>query len=379
MPKAPELNPFNFSKPAPATELIDREAELEVLVRLAEENGNSRLVAPRRYGKTTLLRRAREEVGSFGMNTVYVNLFGLLSIEEAADRIEDAYRRSLQGPLRNLAVGLIRTFHPTVTVPKTGVTMEPTLDTAVGRRLSSLLDLPLKLHERTGRSTLVIFDEFQDVLATKPPLDGLIRSRLEQHESEASYIFAGSQVEMMSRLFDDRSRPFYGQARAIRLGPLPDPALAVYLSERFEGTGRAIDDVLELLLATAQGHPQRAMLLAHFLWESTPRGEAADAAAWEGALAAVELEVKDEFDAIWNALSDPERRVVVAIARDEQLLRKSVLENLHLARSTARDARDRLFSGGYIAEVDGRLKVVDPLFGLWLARGRRHLVEAPDD
>jgi hypothetical protein len=379
MSDPPELNPFNFSKPAPAVELIDRESELKLLVRLAEENGNSRLVAPRRYGKTTLLRRVREEVEAFGMNTVYVNLFGLLSIEEAADRIEEAYRGSLQGVVRNFVVGLIRTLHPTVAVPKTGVTVEPTLDTTVGRRLSSLLDLPVKIHERTGEATLVVFDEFQDILATKPPLDGLIRSRLEQHEAQASYIFAGSHVGMMSRLFDDRSRPFYGQARAIRLGPLPAPALAVYVSERFERTDRNVDDVIELLLATVQGHPQRAMLLAHFLWESTPRGEAADAATWERALAAVELEVKDEFDAIWNALSDPERRVVVAIAQDEQLLRKGVLESLQLARSTARDARDRLFSGGYIAAIEDRLTVVDPLFGLWLARGRRHLVDVPED
>jgi len=322
-----ELNPFNFSKPAQVVELIDRESELELLVRLAEEGNNSRLVAPRRYGKTTLLRRVREEVEAFGMNTVYVNLYGLLSVEEAADRIEEAYRRSLQGALRNF-VGL---------------------NTAVGRRLSSLLDLPVKIHEQTGKATLVIFDEFQDVLATRPPLDGLIRSRIEQHESQASYIFAGSQVGTMSRLF-----------------------------ERFEKTNRRVEDVIELLLATVRGHPQRAMLLAHFLWESTPKGEAADVTAWDRALAAVESEVKDEFDAIWNALSDPERRVVVAIARDEQLLRKGVLESLQLARSTARDARDRLFAGGYIAEIDDRLAVVDPLFGLWLARGRRHLVDAPE-
>ena len=67
--------------------------------------------------------------------------------------------------------------------------------------------------------------------------------------------------------------------------------------------------------------------------------------------------------------------MLVAIARDEQLLRKSVLESLQIPRSTARDARDRLFSGGYIAESEDRLSVVDPLFGLWLARDRRHLLD----
>ena len=40
------------------------------------------------------------------MHTVYVNFYGLLSVVEAADRIEDAYRESLHGDVRNLAVGI---------------------------------------------------------------------------------------------------------------------------------------------------------------------------------------------------------------------------------------------------------------------------------
>lgn len=375
MSEIAELNPFNFSKPAPAGELIDRGDELDLLVRLAEGNGNSRLTAPRRYGKTTLLKRVRGEVEAFGMNTVYVNFYGLLSINEAADRIEDAYRRSLHGAVRNLAVGLIRTFRPAAKIPKTGVSLEPTLETAIGRRLSWLLDLPVKIMDKTGNATLVVFDEFQDVLATKPPLDGLIRSRLEQHETQASYIFAGSQIGMMSRLFEDKTRPFYGQARAVRLGPLPEDALAVYIGERFARTDRDVSELLDLLLGTARGHPQRAMLLAHFLWEMTPRGKASDGVAWERALNAVQLELRDEFDSIWNALDDSERRVLVAVARGAGLLKKGVLEEIQLARSTARDARDRLIEEGHIRVEADALEIVDPLLALWLARGRAGLTD----
>lgn len=375
MTQTTELNPFNFSKPAPADELIDRQDELAVLIRRAEGNSNSRLTAPRRYGKTTLLKRVREEVEALGMNTVYVNLYGLLSVEEAADRVEDAYRRSLHGATRNLVVGLIRTFRPTARIPKTGVSLEPGLETEVGRRLNWLFDLPVKLMEKTGNATLVIFDEFQDVLATKPPLDGLIRSRLEQHEAQASYIFAGSQLGMMNRLFEDRTRPFYGQARAVRLGHLPEDALAEYIGGRFRRTGRNVGEMLDPLLATARGHPQRAMLLAHFLWEMIPRGKASDGGAWERALGAVDLELRDEFNSIWNGLDDSERRALVAISRGANLLRKDVLAEIQLARSTARDARSRLIEDGHVQAVGDDLEVVDPLLALWVARGRRGLTD----
>lgn len=374
MTQTAELNPFDFSKPAPAAELIDRDSELDLLVRMAEGKTNSRLTAPRRYGKTTLLKRVREEAEAFGMNTVYVNLYGLLSVAEAADRIEDAYRKSLRGTAHNLVVGLIRTLRPTAKIPKTGVQLEPALDTEVGRRLSRLLDLPVKLMEKTGNATLVVFDEFQDVLATKPPLDGLIRSRLEQHEEQAGYIFAGSQIEMMNRLFADKTRPFYGQARAVRLKPLPEDALSVYIGERFRKTDRDVNEMLDPLLETAKGHPQRAMLLAHFLWETTPRGQASDGVAWERALNAAHLELRDEFDSIWSALSDSERRVLAVIAQGAEL-RKATLDEMQLARSTARDAQDRLIEDGHVQVNQGDLEVIDPLLALWVARGRRDLAE----
>jgi len=371
----PELNPFNFSRPAAASELIDREGELDELLRLAESSSNSRLTAPRRYGKTTLLKRVREEAEKFGMNTVYINFYGLLSVEEAADRIEDAYRSSLHGAVRNFAVGLIRTFRPKAKIPKTGISLEPTLDTDVGRRLSWLLDLPVKIWEKTGNPTLVVFDEFQDILETKPPLDGLIRSRLEQHEAQASYVFAGSHVGMMSRLFEDRARPFYGQAKAIRLCPLPEDALSAYIGDRFTRTHREIGEVLELLLEAAKGHPQRAMLLAHFLWEETPRGKASDGVAWERTLIAVQRELRDEFDSIWSGLEGSERRVLAVVAERVDLTKKGTLEKMQLARSTARDARDRLVAEGLITEADGGLHVVDPLLALWVSRGRLDLTD----
>ena len=348
---------------------------MDLLIRLAEGNINSRLTAPRRYGKTTLLKRVRQELDKTGMHIVYVNLYGLLSVHEAADRIEDAYRRSLHGAVRNLAVGLIRTFRPTAKFPKTGVSVEPTLETEIGRRLAWLLDLPVKLMKSTGNPTLVIFDEFQDVLDTKPPLDGLIRSKLEQHEAEASYIFAGSHPGMMSRLFGDRTRPFYGQARAVQLDPLPQDALATYIGDRFARTDRDLGEMVDPLLETARGHPQRVMLLAHFLWERTRRGGSSDGASWQGALNDVYGELKDEFSSVWDGLGDAERRTLVAIAQAPDPLKKEILEALDLPRSTARDARDRLIDEGYVQGDPEALGVIDPLLALWVLRGRQGLTE----
>jgi len=114
------------------------------------------------------------------------------------------------------------------------------------------------------------------------------------------------------------------------------------------------------------------MLLAHFLWEHTSPGEESNEGVWQEALNDVYLELRDEFDSIWNGLADAERRALAAIARGPGLLtKKSVLDELQLARSTARDARDRLVDEGYIRGEGDELEIVDPLLASWVAAGRQ--------
>src|SRR5436309_15982670 len=74
VPAARDLNPFRFSGPLPPQEMIDRDPEADDLLALAEGRHSFRLVGPRRYGKTTLLRRVLETAGREGMATVLVDL-----------------------------------------------------------------------------------------------------------------------------------------------------------------------------------------------------------------------------------------------------------------------------------------------------------------
>jgi hypothetical protein len=60
------------------------------------------------------------------------------------------------------------------------------------------------------------------------------------------------------------------------LGPLPPVEFADYLEMRFSERERDLGDALGPLLDVADGHPQRAMLLAHHLYERLGRGDSAD-------------------------------------------------------------------------------------------------------
>jgi hypothetical protein len=371
-------NPFIIDAPAPPSELIDREGELEKLLDLAEGGHNTRLVAPRRYGKTTLLARVGEEGAARGMRWVYVDFFGVLSLGDVAARVDRAYVESLKGPLGSWFAAVRRRWgvRGRAGVPGAEVELESLPQTQAEERLHELLDLPKTIYERTGMLTLVAFDEFQEVLTAADSADAIIRSRIQHHRDEAAYVFAGSHPGLLAELFGARERPLYGQAREIALDPLEDDALVAYIAGRFEQTGRDPAAVMGDLLALVRGHPQRAMLMAHHVWEATGPGETAGAEQWEAALHGALSELQESFERYWERLSANERRVLAALASadatGDSLYSKGTLERFRLSKGTARDVSRQLLRSGDVTrgQARGSLLLVDPLLEAWIASGR---------
>ncbi|HSI97581.1 MAG TPA: hypothetical protein VK926_04400, partial [Gaiellaceae bacterium] len=257
----PQPNPFRIAGELLPGEMIGRDQETRRLLALASGGHASRLVAPRRYGKTSLLRRVLAEASEAGWATALVDLEGVLSLSSVVVRIERAYDRALKGSLRRTVDALFRAWQVGLSLGAGGFTASlqsnPRID--VESVLLRLLDLPAKLHERTGVRSVVAFDEFQDLLRVDGA-DGILRSVLQHQTDVASYAFSGSAPTLMERLFEDPSRPLLEHAVPVELGPLPADATAVHLEERFRQTGRDVGSALDPLLAFARGHPQRTML-----------------------------------------------------------------------------------------------------------------------
>src|SRR5918996_1983319 len=291
-----DLNPFVYSRPIPPDDVIDRDEETAKLLGLAAGGHYVRLYAPRKYGKTSLLQRVlRDAEREEGMVPILVDLYGVLSPTDVAVRIERAYARQLKGGLRARIDEFLQGTGLGLSLSAMGIgarlQLQPRADPLTA--LHALLDLPLRLEERGGRRAVIVLDEFQDV-ARIAAMDAILRSHVQFQGEVASYVFSGSEPGLMKQLFEERDRPLYGQAVPLRLGRLADADIAAYVADRFRGTGRDVGDALGPLLETAKGHPQRAMLLAHRLWDHVAPGERADAADWRRALDDALLELAPE-------------------------------------------------------------------------------------
>lgn len=213
------------------------------------------------------------------------------------------------------------------------------------------------------------FDEFQELLAIGEGIDGLFRSHIQRHGDAASYVYAGSQPGLMHELFGLHERPFFGQARVLRLPPLSDADLIEYIGSRFEEADREAMPALSALLDKAQGHPQRAMLLAHHLWERTPRGGEATAEIWVETLDTVLEEHSEALEAVWDALGTSEQAVMAALSlSDESLFNQRTLNRFNLSKGAAQHARDKLARVGHLHQINGEWRLVDPLLVGWIVR-----------
>jgi hypothetical protein len=366
-----DLNPFVYSRPVAPDDVIDRDAEIRELLGYAAGGHYVRLYAPRKYGKTSLLQRAlRDAQREEGLVPVLVDLYGVLSLADVTVRIERAYAQQLKGPLRSRIDALLQRTGLGLSLSAVGIgvrlQLEPKSDPLPA--LHALLDLPLRLAETGERRALVVFDEFQDVTKVGG-MDALLRSHIQLQGEVASYVFAGSEPGLMRQLFDETARPLYGQAVPMRLGRLTDADIAGYVTDRFRGTDRGVGEGLIPLLQAAHGHPQRAMLLAHRLWEEVPRGADATGDHWNAAFERALVELTPELEARWQRLTVTEQRTVRALIEGRgSPYRTHVLARLGLSKSSAQEALHNLAARAEVETIDDTLVLVDPLFAIWIQR-----------
>ncbi len=367
VPAARDLNPFRFSGPLPPEQMIDRDPEAEDLLALAEGGHSFRLVGPRRYGKTTLLRSVLDAAGREGMATVLVDLQDVLSIAEIVVRIERGYDR-LKGPVRRHVENLFRTWNIGLALGGGGFTATLQRNPHVDSEsvLLRLLELPAALFDREGTTSLIVFDEIQDVLAVQGA-DGKIRSVI-QHQSEAAtYAFAGSAPGVMRQLFADPKWPLLDQAAPRNLEPLPISDVGDYISLRFRQSGRDAGAALAPLLEFTRGHPQRSMMLAHYLWDRTPRRTVADEGTWVSTLDQAADDSAQLMQAIWRALTTNERRVARALAAASSPLHsEETAAAVGIKRSSIGKALESLVANADVIQVQGKPRLTDPIFELWL-------------
>jgi len=374
-------NPFNFGDVALDEGFTDRERDLAELKADIRNGQNVVVFAPRRYGKSSLIWRAAQELAASDEALVaQVDLMRVTTKEQLASKLSQAIYEGIATPLLRARDRAARIFEslrvrPMVTVePMTGnfsFSFTGGHDAGdVDATLERLFELPAELAAERGRRVALVFDEFQEVVALDPRLPALMRAVF-QLQPDVAHVYLGSKRSMMRSLFNDVNEPFWRSARQMELGPIPAADFGAFIQRRFEATGKRVDDrITAELLAITGCHPYGTHELCYALWEETPDGAAVTAGALERAVDRVLRAENAHFTYVWDTIPRTQRLVLQALAIEPavQLLSEGYRARHGLpAASSIQRAVGELVEAELVARSGrGAYAIVEPFLTQWI-------------
>ncbi len=253
----------------------NRTAETEQLVGHIENGKHSLLVAPRRYGKSSLAERALEKAQR---PFIKLNLHLCTTEEEVAQLV-------VEGVIKLIGTAIGPVDKLMVSIKKYLSNLEPLL--SFGNEMAQLRLVPKKqsnysvimveslmlienlLKEKDKRG-VIFFDEFQEIdrISKHKGMEGAIRTAAQEMQN-LSIIFSGSVRSMLLCMFEDENRPLYKLCRKIRVERISTEHYEKHLNKIALATWKKPLDpqVFNHIMKLSHRHPYYVNYLCDSLWE----------------------------------------------------------------------------------------------------------------
>ncbi len=358
-----DSSPFPYFGPLPPDRVSGRIDLMRDLAERLTERRVTALLGPRRYGKTSVLRRVTSDLAQVGPETVWIDLYELNSMADLAGAFDVAMATTtgrIRRVLDSVSTGL--TFQLGFLAIELSKSSRDRPDPVLTVR--ALLRMLVEAARR--QPLILVFDEFSGVADVKGAA-GLLRTELQHHYSELGIVFAGSQPSTMRALFTDQAQPFFAQADLIEIGPLAFEDIVHIVDDGFAETGRDAGGSSRRIAGFVRGHPQRAMQLADATWRHVEHGTTATNESFELALADVRRSVDSGSERLFAVLPAGHQKTLRVVASGGSIYGTGA-DVLDLAAGTASGASEALIGNGYLHRGGRGLEVVDPLLADWISR-----------
>ncbi|MDR0414325.1 MAG: ATP-binding protein [Prevotellaceae bacterium] len=369
-----KTNPFSYGAAVKGENFYDRKKDCKRIVDTLAGGNNMALYAPRRFGKTSLVFKAIEQLERQGFICVYFDFMPVFSPESFIR----FYAKSLATKQSNLQkfaktfVSIVKNVRPVLSFGKDG-TPEFGVDfagTAVDETtISQLLDLPEQMAKNDKRA-LMFFDEFQDVEKLKDiHFEELLRSKIQQQHQRVNYLFFGSKTHIMQAMFNDKKRAFYNAASQMTIGYLPEKDTMTFLQQNFSKKGIRLDEsMVRYIIAATANVPHYIQLLAAEIWQSTESNTDITREIVDESILQV-LTLKNDYHMeMFDRQSKSKKLLLLALCAggknifSEAYRRANNLPNA----ATLQRAVSGLTNDGVIDRMDSEYFISDPFFKLFL-------------
>ena len=367
-------SPFQFGTLATEDNFIDRVEDRKLLKQLLSSHINVMLISPRRWGKSSLVKKAMSElvVEDRNVRVCYIDAFSIGS--------EAEFYRTFASQVIACASSKMERWMEDAKKFLMGVVPQVVLNDQVTdfaafdlkfvpqeKDKMTILQLPEMLAKEKGIRIVVCIDEFQQ-LANLPEysdMEGKMRSVWQQQQL-TSYCLYGSKRNMMLNIFNNSNSPFYRFGQVIFMNKIAKEHWMPFIISAFENTGKSIStDFVERICDIVACHSWYLQQLCYFIWSYTATEVTEEV--FELGLKQVMNINTPMFQNDTESLSSTQIEMLKAIANGEQHFSSQAVKQIYsLGNPNTIVKNKRVLQNKDIVEMQkNEFVFVDPIYQLW--------------
>lgn len=380
-------NPFKPDVIPYGSDFIGREKEFKDLIQRISSSKSERilLIAPRRFGKTTLLLNLIDKLKKQKHHCIYMDIFSTTSIDDFANLLLESIVKSqalsnIQKITNWISTNLLslRANFKLSTNYQGDISLEPMIfksfETALKKIEEALVDLE---NLSKNQPVLLVIDEFQTILEwdKDQKLERQLRTIIQRFKN-LNIIFSGSQVSLLQEIFNSSDRPFFKQVRAINLEPISAKIIRDWIKNSFEKSKiKIVEKVIEDILLLTNLNPQQIQTICYELWNKAiiEKQEQIDLDYYNKLIDFLVQKDNTNNETLWLQLNSSQKKFLKALAKVEKISNPQSIEFTKLASlaaSTIQSLIPKLELQYIIVHHDNSYYINDGLLRLWINKSQ---------
>jgi len=297
----------------------NREDERAAIKTSIESHEHLVLIAPRRYGKSSLITQVLKENTFPG---VCIDLFFVLTQPEVTKAIAEGVSTIIGSILPKTQaagkklVNSIAALNPKLTINILGQKVEISAKQTNEKTISELLLALDHVTQKTKKTCVIVLDEFQQIgeLKENHAIEAAIRHAVERSKN-VSYIFCGSKRHLLNEMFSDKSRPLYHLCDLMSINRISNKAYSNFLNKMAKTKWKKplSSDVISEIIYLTENHPYYINSLCRRLWRETKLPTVSDVRkSWDNYVNQQAVWILDDL----SRLTLNRRKILAAIAHE---------------------------------------------------------------
>ena len=371
--------PFMYGLIAENDNFIDRVEDRKQLKTFLGGGINVMLISPRRWGKSSLVKAAMEELKQEDkqIRVCYLDASRIISEEEFYNKFAIAVIEAASSTLEKKWADFkqyVQALIPGVKLKASAfdaVEMEMELNFApLKDSAERVLQLPEQISIDKGLHILVCIDEFQQLsyLPNWKKMEATMRS-VWQHQHHANYCLYGSKRHMMMDIFNNSNNPFYRFGQVLYMKKIEKQYWMPYIIEGFTKTGKHISEELASMICDiAQCHSWYVQQFSLFVWMNTET-EVTEEIVNRQLQVVIDTNADMFAKDIENLAASQVAMLRAVSAGETQFNAKEVVERYGLGAPRTITLNKKTLIKRDIIEVNGDgYQFIDPIYALWFKR-----------